>query len=101
MQRALAVLVTSLVLSAGCGGGKLSPGETAPFAAAIEQYLAAKSMGMKVDTFKSLDVTGDNATAEVYVADKDVGYGIRPLWKFTFQRLNGAWKVSKSQNLVE
>ena len=86
-------LVIVLLAASGCGGKGPSAEESAPFAAAIGKYLADQSMGMKVDSFKSLKITGDEARAEVYMSDKDVGYGMKPLWTFTFDRSGGGWKV--------
>lgn len=87
--------VLAMLCAAGCGGKDEPSAETtAPFARAVEQYLHEKSMGMKVSSFKSLEVSGGTATAEVRMADKDVGYGLRPQWTFTFQRAGGAWKVT-------
>jgi len=88
-------LVAALMGLPSCGGEKKpSEAETAPFAKAIEQYLRDQSMGMKVSGFESLDVSGDTATAKVKMADKDVGYGMRPRWTFTFQKADGTWKVA-------
>lgn len=98
MRTALIVgLGLSVLVSIGCGGDKLSADQTAPFAKAIEEYLRAGSMGMKAHGFKSLEITGDKATAKVRMSDKDVGYGMKPLWTFQFEKSGDAWKVTNAE----
>ena len=87
------LLVLALAL-AGCGAKKPTEEETAPLRVAIEAYLREKNMGMKPDTFESLAIEGDAATAEVRMAAKDVAYGMRPRWTFTFRKEGDAWTVT-------
>jgi len=90
---AILLLALSVLVAAGCASKKVSTAEAAPFAAAIDDYLAAASFGMKIDRFESLTIDGDKALAAVRMADKEAGYGLRQVWEFTFQKTGGAWKV--------
>jgi len=92
-------LYCSLVLVglalAGCGDDRPTPAEAAPFLKAVEEHLVAHSMGMKVESFKSLDIKGDDAEADVRMSLKDDIYdGLKPLWHFTFKKKEGAWQVA-------
>jgi len=92
---ALAVLVLAL-LPAGCGSKKPSAEQTVPFATAIEQYLRASSMEMKIDAFETLSITGDAAAARVSVELADETYkGLAQRWTFHFERSGAGWKVSR------
>jgi hypothetical protein len=89
---ALAVL---LVAATGCGKAKPTAEETAPFLKAIEAYLSQQSMDMRADAFTSLAIDKTRATAEVQMAAKDVSYGMRPRWRFTFEKKDDAWQVTQ------
>ena len=95
LRIALIVAVTwSVLLAAGCGGEELTAEKTAQFGKALEQYLKEGSMGMKIDSFEGLEVSGDSATAKVRMALKEELYkGLKPLWTVTFKKAAGAWKV--------
>jgi hypothetical protein len=98
MRTTAAVLVLLLLIcAAGCGGSDEPAVGRAPFTAAIERYLKEHSMGMKVDEYQSLEVTGDTATGEVRMAARDVSYGVKPLWTFTFRKAPGGWTVVKHE----
>ena len=88
------LLFLSLFLCAACGPGAPTPAETAPFRTAVEAYLAAQSMEMRSDSFATLAVTGDTATAEVQLAPKGDSYGVRPRWQFRFAKKASAWQVT-------
>jgi hypothetical protein len=95
----LQLLAFALVVAAGCGEKAPSAADTQPFAAAIEQYLAANSMGMKIDSFQSLKIDGDSkAAATVYMSAKDVDYGMKTRWTFTFEKAAGLWRVTKAEH---
>jgi hypothetical protein len=80
---------------AGCGDGPPGSEAAAPFQKAVEEYLSAKSMGMKVEGFESLDVEDDAASADVRMALKDDVYsGLKPVWRITFKKRDGAWQVT-------
>jgi hypothetical protein len=88
------VLGVLLALAAGCGGTKPAVDE-APFREAVVKYLEDSSMDMQPDAFISIDVNGDKATAVVRMATKDeIGYGLKPKWTFSFERVDGKWKAS-------
>ncbi len=80
---------------AGCGDSRPTSAETAPFQKAVEKHLAAKSMGMKVASFESLDIDGDSAAADVRMALKEDLYGLKPVWQITFKKTGGTWKVAR------
>jgi len=82
------------LVCAGCGGERPSEEQAALFRVAIEGFLHKENMGMKPETFESLAIDGDTATAEVRMAAKDVAYGMRPLWTFTFRRKGETWTVT-------
>jgi len=87
-------VLASLAL-AGCGDNRPTPAETAPFRKAVEEHLAAKSMGMKVTSFESIEIDGDSAVADVRMESKDEVYaGLKPLWQVTFKKTEGAWRVA-------
>jgi hypothetical protein len=94
------VTVMLAVYAGGCGGDREapSPEQAAPFAEAIAQYFRANSMGMKVDHFESLSVREDSATADVRVSDQDVGYGLKPLWEFSFRKADRGWTVTEHRS---
>jgi hypothetical protein len=79
----------------GCKGERAVTADTAPFEAAIQTYLAAKNMGMKVTEFESLEVEQDTATALCRMEEASGLYGgVAVRWRFTFARdRRGAWQV--------
>ena len=88
------LMLVALAL-AGCGDDPPTRDEAAPFLKAVEEYLAAQSMGMKVTRFQSLDIKDDTAAADVRMALKDDIYaGLKPVWHFTFKKTGGAWQVA-------
>jgi hypothetical protein len=96
MRRMTFVVMAALLAAAvGCGGSDApTPEKTAPFTKAITQYFKDQSMGMKVDRYESLAISGDSAMANVRVSDKDIGYGLKPLWEFSFKKTGDAWAVT-------
>lgn len=86
----------SAILLAGCGGGedKTPKGDTAPFQAALTEYLRVGSMDMKPEKFESLEITGDKATAKVRMATKEDLYGMKPTWTVTFEKSEAGWRVT-------
>ena len=89
----IATLLALAVMGAGCSGQDPSSAQIGPFKTAIESYLRAQNMAMRPDTFDSLRIDGDRATANVRMAARDVAYGVRPRWTFAFQKRAGHWKV--------
>ena len=83
----------------GCGGKKgPSEAEAKPFRDAIVEHLRRDSKDMKPETFESLDIQADKATAKVRMAPKDDLYGLKPLWTFTFAKgKDGKWEVRKEE----
>ena len=79
---------------AGCGGEKPKGADATPFVAALEDYLKAGSMDMKVDKIEGIKVEGDTATIEARMATKEAITGLKPLWIVTFRKQDGAWKVA-------
>jgi len=86
-------LVACLLAAAGCGGRK-SEIDSAPFAAAIVEYCRVNSMGMKPDTFESIEIAGEAAIVKVRMATADDLYGMKPLWTIRFRRKGDAWAVT-------
>ena len=97
VTRSAAVLLTAALLAASMAGCRRAPQPTvddAPFKAAIAQYLAAKSMGMAVAEFKSLDVNGDSAEAVCRMREASAMHRVSVTWRFAFARgADGKWKV--------
>jgi len=87
------VLAACLLAAAGCGDKKPEI-DSKPFAAAIVEYCRVNSMGMKPDTFESIEVAGETAVAEVRMATADDLYGLKPLWTIRFRRKGDAWAVT-------
>ena len=83
----------------GCGGRERADVDRKPFEAAIVEYCRVNSMGMKPDTFESLEVaeSGDRAVAKVRMATADDLYGMKPLWTITFRREGEAWVVAGAE----
>ena len=103
MRRLMPSPVTVLValavvaLCLGCGGEAVTA-DTAPFDAAVGRYLKARSMGMKVAGFESLEVTGDTARGVCRMQVADDLYGIAVRWTFAFGRTpGGAWRVQSHE----
>ncbi len=93
-----AILVWTAVLAAtvaGCGGEKKVEVHTQPFEEAIVEYCRVNSMGMKPDTFESVELTGDKAVAKVRMATADDLYGMKPLWTIEFTRQGDTWLVTR------
>ena len=92
----MCVLAAALV---GCGGSKgPSEAEAKPFRDAIVEHLRRDSKDMKPETFESLEIQGNKATAKVRMAAKDDLYGLKPLWTFTFAKdKQGKWQVRKEE----
>jgi len=80
----------------GCRGAP-TPEQTKPFREAIENYLRAHDMGMKVDRFRDLRVQGNSARAVVSMAEAEGMVGVRVEWTFDFARRNGRWVVVRRQ----
>ncbi len=93
----LAAAALGVVLLAGCGGGegKVSKSDSAPFEAALVEYLRTHSMDMKPDSFVSLEVKGNEATAQVLMAVKEDLYGMKPTWTIYYEKAEGGWRVQK------
>jgi len=82
-----------ILLLASCSGQK-PLADTAPFEAAIAQYLKANSMGMKVHQFKELKIDGASANAEVSLGHAEEATAIKVRWGFEFRQQNGVWQVT-------
>jgi len=84
-----------LLLSYGCSETQqLTDKETKPFKNAISIYFKGKAMDMKVAKFKTLELSGDKASAKVQVQDIEGLYNIKPTWKFSFEEKSGKWIVT-------
>lgn len=99
MGRLLTIGVALAALAlAGCGGGgdegKAGKADPAPFEAALVEYLRVGSMDMKPDSFESLAVEGDTATAKVRMATKEDLYGMKPVWTVSFKKDEKGWRVA-------
>lgn len=82
----------------GCGGSKqLSDEQTAPFQVAIQAYLGAKSMDLKVYGFKRLEVDGSSAEADVSLEHAGGMVGPKVRWTFWFERRNGSWVATRHE----
>jgi hypothetical protein len=95
--KSCAVVTLASLLLVGCGGGKPSEEETKPFEAAIVEYLRVNSMGMKPDSFESLELTSETAEAKVRMATADDLYGMKPLWTIRFKKEGGKWVVTETE----
>jgi len=80
------------VFIAGCGE-KAPTIDTAPFEKSITEYLASKSMDMKVSKFKDIKVNGNQANATCSMKHKSLP-GPAVQWGFTFTKEDDTWKVS-------
>jgi hypothetical protein len=71
--------------------------DTARLEAAINGYLAEKSMGMKVASFEELDIQGDRATAVCRMQEATGLYGgIAVRWEFDLRLARrGGWQVEE------
>ena len=90
----LLAMVGLLFLSA-CSSPDPIMVDSKEFKTAVTEYLAAKSMGMKVNKFKELSVDGDTASAVVSLElAEDMGANIRVSWRFNFERTDDTWAVT-------
>ncbi len=87
-------LLLAVALACGACGQKARMPDTAPFKAAIVEYLRTNSMDMKPETFESLTIEDGRAVAKVRMATKDDLYGMKPLWTITFRKTAKGWTVS-------
>jgi len=94
-MRNVLLAIVLLCLTVGCGQKEVQ-GDPAPFAAAIVDYLQVQSMGMKVNSFKTLKMQDAAATALVSLSAADEGVApLAVLWQFTFAKQDdGTWKVT-------
>ncbi len=81
------------LMSAGCGDS--TPQNTGPFKQAIVDYLKRNSMDLRVQEFKTLQVKGDTAKANVSLAYAGEGVGVKVRWNFEFQLQEGSWQVTR------
>lgn len=97
LARGLLLGLTLALLTGGCGGPEEMP-DTAPYQAAITDYLKANSMDLKVNEFEELEVTGETATALVALSAADPSIAqLKVRWHFDFQQADGAWEVTGHQ----
>ena len=91
------VWLVGLLLLCAVGCGKDEPmADTAPFQAAVTNYLAARSMDMRVAEFQSLEVEGETATAVCRLEEASGLYsGVGVHWRFTFRRDDRGWTALK------
>ena len=71
--------------------------DLAPFEAAVREYLAAKSFGMRPVRVQELSVDEDGRTATAVYKLKDAAgtYNLAVTWTFTFERSEGGeWTVT-------
>lgn len=93
---AVLVLIAAIALRLLGGGEPAVTEDTAPFAAAIQDYCKRKHFGMKIDRFESLTVTGETATAVCRMAEAEGTYNMTVTWRFAFSKTaDGAWTVEK------
>ena len=101
MRIAPAVLIVTAgmlgMLLQGCGSDEPAvTADTAPFEAAITEYLRVKSMGMKVAEFRSLHVEGDTARAVCRMQEESGMYNVKVTWRFAFARTSHeTWEVTE------
>ena len=89
----MTILAALVLVASGCGKEAVD-GDTAPFEAAIGQYLKANAMGMKVHRFKTLTIDANEAQARVSLGHADGATAVKVQWSFTFQKQGAAWKVT-------
>jgi len=91
----LAAVAFCLLGRGGTGG---ATADTAPFEAAIAQYLEDKNMGMKVTEFRSLDVEGSAAHAVCRMMEQSGLHNVKVTWQFEFERkADGTWVALSHQ----
>lgn len=87
-----AVLMAGVLMVSGCGEKGPSV-DTAPFQAAITEYLGNKNMEMKVSSFKDIKVNANQATATCSLKHKSLP-GPAVQWDFTFTKSGDTWTVN-------
>ena len=92
MKRLLS-LVAVLFIFCGCGDAKkeIDPATKKQFSDGIAAYCKSKSMGMKIKSFESADVKGDQATVICKMEEAGGLYNMAPKWTFKFKKENGKW----------
>ena len=94
LRLSLLLVAFALAAATGCSnsGDEVSV-DSAPFEAAIVDYLEKGSMGMAVHEFKELTVEGDTAKALVSLESADVP-GPKVRWTFEFAKDSDGWKAT-------
>lgn len=90
----IAIVAFAIAFICGACGQKATAPDSAPFKAALVEYLRINSMDMKPDAFESLTVKDNEAVAKVRMATKDDLYAMKPLWTVTFKRTAKGWTVA-------
>ena len=101
MPHVTLVVLCAVGIAAGLGWGcKPAPAtpDTAPFAAAVDAYLASQSMDMKAGSFRRLEVKGETATATVSLSHAEGAAGVSVQWNFTFARKDRRWQVTSCRH---
>lgn len=97
----LALAALSLVVSslAGCGKQEAAAVDTAPFEAAIEQYLARNGMQLRIKSLHAAPaVDGGRARLSASMTHAELG-GPSVVWEFEFEQLaEGQWQVVSHQD---
>ena len=79
------LVVGGLVFAFGCGGESQPEVDEGPFRKAITAFCKDRSYDMKVDSFKSITVDGDNATAVCEMKQKDDMYNMKVTWELKLE----------------
>ena len=83
----------------GCARQPVPAIDETPFRTAIDQYLQANNMAMRIKEVKSSPIiTQDAASLTASMTHEKLG-GPSVTWTFTFaKRTNGSWEVTRHQN---
>ncbi len=91
-------VVALAVAASGCGESKPAV-DSAPFEAAVSDYLARNDMALRLKKIRQgPTVDGDRATMSASMTSRDVG-GMSVVWEIEFQRrADGQWTVVGHQD---
>jgi ABC-type transporter MlaC component len=96
MKKLLIALSATLFIFCSCGKKEQTISETdkKAFKTAINAYCKSHSYGMKIKSFESADIKGNNATAACKMEEAESLYNMSVKWTFRFKKdESGAWEV--------
>ena len=94
MAGLMALAVGVALCCAGCSAKNAAkPVDSAPFEAAIVDYLRNSGYGMKIASVQRIDQNGNMATVVCKMQEAEGTYGLHVTWQFALHRSDEHWQV--------